>query len=164
MLGTLRLRGFLDHALGPLLDRPVSHVDPVSLDILRLGAHQLLNLRVPDRAAVSESVELAKAEAPRAAGFVNAVLRKLARTGPPAEPDPAKDPKRLAHHRGLAAGMAGRALALPPRARGRGGPGAGPALAEPDRLSPEPASRRGPEALRGRGRYRSCRCPCPAPS
>lgn len=94
VLGTLRLRGFLDHALGPLLDRPVSHVDPVSMDILRLGAHQLLNLRVPDRAAVSEAVELAKAEAPRAAGFVNAVLRKLARTGPPAEPDPVKDPKR----------------------------------------------------------------------
>ncbi len=94
LFGTLRQRGALDHALGPLLDRPVSHVDPVSMDILRLGAHQLLNLRVPDRAAVSESVELAKAETPRAAGFVNAVLRKLARTGPPAAPDPVKDPKR----------------------------------------------------------------------
>jgi 16S rRNA (cytosine967-C5)-methyltransferase len=94
LFGTLRLRGALDHALGPLLDRAVSKVDPISLDILRLGAHQLLNLRVPDRAAVSESVELAKAEAPRAAGFVNAVLRKLARTGPPAEPDPVKDAKR----------------------------------------------------------------------
>jgi 16S rRNA (cytosine967-C5)-methyltransferase len=92
VLGTLRLRGLLDHALGPLLDRPVDRVDPVSLDILRLGAHQLLHLRVPDRAAVSESVELAKAEAPRAAGFVNAVLRKLARTGPPAVPDPTTDP------------------------------------------------------------------------
>jgi len=93
LFGTLRLRGALDHALGPLLDRAVSQVDPVSMDILRLGAHQLLNLRVPDRAAVSESVELAKAEAPRAAGFVNAVLRKLARTGPPAEPDPVKEPQ-----------------------------------------------------------------------
>jgi 16S rRNA (cytosine967-C5)-methyltransferase len=94
VLGTLRLRGSLDHALGPHLDRPVSRVDPVPLDVLRLGAHQLLHLRVPDRAAVSESVELAKAEAPRAAGFVNAVLRKLARTGPPDEPDPDEDAKR----------------------------------------------------------------------
>ncbi len=92
VLGTLRLRGLLDHALTPHLDRPASRVDPVPLDILRLGAHQLLHLRVPDRAAVSESVELAKAFAPRAAGFVNAVLRKLARTGPPALPDKATDP------------------------------------------------------------------------
>jgi 16S rRNA (cytosine967-C5)-methyltransferase len=93
VLGTLRLRGVLDHALGPLLDRPPDRVDPVSLDILRLGAHQMLHLRVPDRAAVSESVELAKVEAPRAAGFVNAVLRKLARTGPPPLPDPTAAPK-----------------------------------------------------------------------
>jgi 16S rRNA (cytosine967-C5)-methyltransferase len=92
VLGCLRLRGLLDHALRPLLDRPPSKVDPVSRDILRLGAHQLLHLRVPDRAAVSESVELANAEAPRAAGFVNAVLRKLARTGPPAVPDAVTDP------------------------------------------------------------------------
>jgi 16S rRNA (cytosine967-C5)-methyltransferase len=94
VLGTLRLRGGLDHALGPHLDRPVGRVDAVPLDILRLGAHQILHLRVPDRAAVSESVELAKAVAPRAAGFVNAVLRALVRTGSPAEPDPGRDPKR----------------------------------------------------------------------
>jgi 16S rRNA (cytosine967-C5)-methyltransferase len=93
VLGTLRLRGPLDHALRPLLDRPPSKVDPISLDILRLGAHQLLHLRVPDRAAVSESVELAKAEAPRAAGFVNAVLRKLARAGAPPAPDPVDEPR-----------------------------------------------------------------------
>jgi 16S rRNA (cytosine967-C5)-methyltransferase len=93
VLGTLRLRGLVDHALTPLFDRPTSRVDPVALDVLRLGAYQLLHLRVPDRAAVSESVELAKLEAPQAAGFVNAVLRKLARQGPPPVPDPVADPK-----------------------------------------------------------------------
>jgi 16S rRNA (cytosine967-C5)-methyltransferase len=92
VLGTLRLRGLLDHAIGPLLDRATSEVDPVALDILRLGAHQLLHLRVPDRAAVSESVELAKEQVPRAAGFVNAVLRRLALTGTPAVPDATTDP------------------------------------------------------------------------
>jgi 16S rRNA (cytosine967-C5)-methyltransferase len=93
VLGTLRLRGLVDHALTPLFDRPASRVDPVALDVLRLGAYQLLYLRVPDRAAVSESVELAKVEVPQAAGFVNAVLRKLARQGPPAVPDPVTDPQ-----------------------------------------------------------------------
>jgi 16S rRNA (cytosine967-C5)-methyltransferase len=93
VLGTLRLRALLDHSLRPLFDRPPGKVDPVSLDILRLGAHQLLHLRVPDRAAVSEAVELAKAEAPRAAGFVNAVLRSLARSGPRAVPSATSDPR-----------------------------------------------------------------------
>lgn len=92
-LGTLRGRGLLDHALTPLVDRSLSRLDPLVLDILRLGAHQMLHLRVPDRAAVSQSVELAKEAVPRAAGFVNAVLRKLARVGPPPLPDPDADPR-----------------------------------------------------------------------
>ena len=92
-LGTLRWRGLLDHALAPLVDRPLSRLDPLALDILRLGAHQMLHLRVPDRATVSQSVELAKETAPRAAGFVNAVLRKLAHVGPPPLPDPDADPR-----------------------------------------------------------------------
>jgi 16S rRNA (cytosine967-C5)-methyltransferase len=92
VLGTLRLRGLLDHAIAPLLDRPLAKVDPLVMDVLRLGAHEMLHLRVPDRAAVSQAVELAKQAAPRAAGFVNAVLRRLARVGPPATVDPASDP------------------------------------------------------------------------
>ena len=91
-LGTLRARGLLDHALGALVDRPLDRLDPTALDILRLGAHQILHLRVPDRAAVSQSVELARNGA-CAAGFVNAVLRKLARVGAPAVPDPEADAK-----------------------------------------------------------------------
>ena len=89
VLGTLRLRGWLDFQIEVLLDRPLDDLQPVLLkEILRLGAHQILHLRVPQRAAVSEAVELAAERAPRAKGLVNAVLRHLARQGPRAAPDP----------------------------------------------------------------------------
>jgi 16S rRNA (cytosine967-C5)-methyltransferase len=94
LLGTLRHRGALDHALGPLLHRPVGQIDPAPLAALRLGAYQVLRMRVPDRAAVTESVDLARSAAPRSAGFVNAVLRRLAREGEPSPPDPVADPLR----------------------------------------------------------------------
>jgi 16S rRNA (cytosine967-C5)-methyltransferase len=93
LLGTLRRRGALDHVLAPLLSRPLDRLDPGTLAALRLGANQILHMRVPHRAAVMESVELARAAAPRSAGLVNAVLRRLAREGPPAPPDPATDPR-----------------------------------------------------------------------
>jgi 16S rRNA (cytosine967-C5)-methyltransferase len=92
VLGTLRARGALDHALAPLLSRPLSRLDPDVRGSLRLGAYQLLRMRVPARAAVSESVDLARASAPAGAGLVNAVLRRLARDGPPPTTDPEADP------------------------------------------------------------------------
>lgn len=92
VLGTLRARGYLDHCLAAHLDRSLSRVDARLLNLLRLGAHQIVNLRVPHRAAVSESVAVARRAAPRGAGFVNAVLRKLASQGPPPVPDRATDP------------------------------------------------------------------------
>jgi len=92
VLGSLRRRGWLDHVIARLCDRPFDKLEPAILEVLRLGAYQLLYLRVAAHAAVSESVELARAEAPRAAGFVNAVLRRLQREGPPAEPDATVDP------------------------------------------------------------------------
>lgn len=92
VLGTLRRRGALDAALVPLSSKPLDELDAPVRGILRLAAHQILHLRVPDRAAVSEAVDLAKEAAPRGSGFVNAVLRRLAREGPPPEPDPARDP------------------------------------------------------------------------
>lgn len=92
VLGTLRHRGSIDHALAASLDRPLSRLDPAVLTILRLGAHQVLRLRVPDRAAVSESVELAREVAPHATGLVNAVLRRLAREGAPPVPEAERDP------------------------------------------------------------------------
>jgi len=92
VLGTLRHRGALDHALAPHVDRPLAELDADVLAVLRLGANQLLRLRVPPRAAVSESVDLARQNAPRASGLVNAVLRRLARHGAPSAPDPRADP------------------------------------------------------------------------
>jgi len=92
VMGTLRHRALVDHALAAALDRPLARLDPAVLTILRLGAYQVLRLRVPDRAAVSESVELARRAAPRATGIVNAVLRRLAREGPPPLPDFEREP------------------------------------------------------------------------
>jgi 16S rRNA (cytosine967-C5)-methyltransferase len=94
VLGTLRHRGFLDFALAACVDRPLAEIDSLVLTVLRLGAYQILRLRVPDRAAVSESVEVARAVAPRATGIVNAVLRRLARAGAPPTPDPEKETLR----------------------------------------------------------------------
>lgn len=91
-LGTLRRRAALDFVCARLLDSPFSRLDAPLKAALRLGAYQLLHMRVPPRAAVSESVELARESAPRAAGLVNAVLRRLAREGPPVFPDAATDP------------------------------------------------------------------------
>jgi 16S rRNA (cytosine967-C5)-methyltransferase len=94
VLGTLRRRGWIDHVLGRLVSRPLEATSLGVRDALRLGAYQLLYLRVAAHAAVSESVALARAAEPRgrAAGFVNAVLRRLQREGPPPEPDPQADP------------------------------------------------------------------------
>jgi 16S rRNA (cytosine967-C5)-methyltransferase len=79
VLGVLRWQIRLDHQLQALLKRPNAKLDPEVLIALRLGAFQLLHLdRIPARAAIDESVELAKQAGHRfASGMVNAVLRKL---------------------------------------------------------------------------------------
>ena len=92
VLGTLRRRGWLDHVLSRLSSRPLNTLTPAVRDALRLGAYQLLFLRTPAHAAVSETVDLAREREPHAAGFVNAILRRLQREGPPPEPDAAADP------------------------------------------------------------------------
>ena len=92
VLGTLRRRGALDFACARLLDGPFSRLDAPVKATLRLGAYQLMHMRVPARAAVSEAVELSREAAPRASGLVNAVLRRLEREGPPAFPDGRADP------------------------------------------------------------------------
>jgi 16S rRNA (cytosine967-C5)-methyltransferase len=78
--GTLRGRGTYDAVLTACVDRPLDQVDPPVLDVLRLGAHQLLAMRVPPHAAVGATVELARAVVGESRGsFVNAVLRKVGR-------------------------------------------------------------------------------------
>jgi len=84
--GVLRTRTALDARLAPLVPRGWEKVAPPLQDVLRIGAYQLTALdRVPAHAAVSTSVALARESGgERAGGFVNAVLRALARTPAPA--------------------------------------------------------------------------------
>ena len=92
--GTLRRSLQLDAALAPHSRRALADLDPAARVALRLGAYQVLFLRTPSHAAVAETVELAKkVDHGRAAGYVNAVLRALARapslpSGPPEAIDP----------------------------------------------------------------------------
>jgi 16S rRNA (cytosine967-C5)-methyltransferase len=80
--GTLRGRGTYDAVIGACVDRPLADVDPPLLDALRLGAHQLLAMRVPPHAAVDATVDVVRAQVGQgAAGFANAVLRKVSRQG-----------------------------------------------------------------------------------
>jgi 16S rRNA (cytosine967-C5)-methyltransferase len=77
---TLRWQGTVDWALGQVVRRPLDEVDPDLLDVLRLGAWQLLYGQVPDRAAVSTAADVGRAVLPaRTVGFINGVLRALAR-------------------------------------------------------------------------------------
>ena len=73
--GVLQNAGLLDFYIGCYCSQQPGHLEPVVLDVLRLGAYQILFMdRVPDSAAVSESVELVKRSGKeRAAGMVNAV-------------------------------------------------------------------------------------------
>lgn len=77
--GASRMRGLLDAVIAKAADRPPERIDPVLLDLLRLGAYQLLRTRVESHAAVSTTVEQAGLEFDTArAGFVNGVLRTIA--------------------------------------------------------------------------------------
>ena len=77
--GTCRALGSYDAVLQAVSTRPLAELDPPVLDLLRLGSHQLLAMRVPQHAAVDSTVALARAEVgPRVTGFVNAVLRRVA--------------------------------------------------------------------------------------
>ena len=81
----LRNRSLLDHVLARHLSRPLGQLDPEVRAALRTGAAQLLLLdRIPPHAAVGETVQAARERSPRAAGLVNAVLRKVAAEGRPA--------------------------------------------------------------------------------
>ncbi|ABK53049.1 Fmu (Sun) domain protein [Acidothermus cellulolyticus 11B] len=76
--GTLRLLGTYDAVLDRCLPRP-DRLHPRVRDVLRLGVHQLLGMRVDPHAAVYESVELARRTGGAvAARLVNAVLRRIA--------------------------------------------------------------------------------------
>ena len=76
--GTLRMQGRHDHFISAASDRSLEQIDPKALIVLRLGTHQLKQMRVPSHAAIYESVELAKKVVGKStASFVNAILRKI---------------------------------------------------------------------------------------
>src|SRR3954451_14674190 len=96
--GTCRTRGLLDAVIVAAARGPTENIDPVLLDLLRLGTYQLLRTRVEQHSEVSTTVEQAGIEFDSArAGFVNGVLRTIARRderswvcelAPPADSDP----------------------------------------------------------------------------
>ena len=96
--GTCRTRGLLDAIIGAAAGRKPEAIDPVLLDLLRLGAYQLLRTRVDAHAAVSTTVEQAGIEFDSArAGFVNGVLRTISGRDEKSwvdelAPDPSRDP------------------------------------------------------------------------
>jgi 16S rRNA (cytosine967-C5)-methyltransferase len=96
VMGTLRRRGAIDYALLPFLSRPLEKTDVYVRNALRVGAYQLFHTRVPDRAALNETVAAVKeARGGGAAGFVNAVLRGIVRAGKVPALPPEGDPRRL---------------------------------------------------------------------
>jgi 16S rRNA (cytosine967-C5)-methyltransferase len=104
--GVLRRRARLDRAIRALAHKGIDTLDLEVRIALRVCAYQLLFLdRVPAYAAVSDAVEACKrAKGPGAAGFANAILRKLARQGEPPLPDANADP---AMHLEVAVGFPG---------------------------------------------------------
>ena len=96
--GTIRRQGSYDAILATLVSRPLPDLQPGLLDALRLGAHQILGMRVPAHAAVATTVDLVRAKVGRGpAGLANAVLRRLDRHDLDGwlrrvAPDPTADP------------------------------------------------------------------------
>ena len=99
-IGSLRWQGASDHVIASFAGRSVSRLDVEVLTILRLSIFQLLHLdRVPAAALVNDAVELARKAGKRsAAGFVNALLRRVSRErlrlplpSPPSDPSSARD-------------------------------------------------------------------------
>lgn len=94
--GVLQNQLLLDYYIGAYCSQRPEHLQPPLLDILRVGAYQILFLdKVPDSAAVNESVELAKLfKRGQAAGLVNAVLRKISRNKHTLPEIPSRSPEQ----------------------------------------------------------------------
>ena len=95
--GVQRYRATLDWRVSSVSDRPVGRLPLLVQMVLRLGAYQILYMeRIPTSAAVNESVRLIKEVGRKLgrdwSGFINAVLRSLARAPSPEWPDMHQDP------------------------------------------------------------------------
>jgi 16S rRNA (cytosine967-C5)-methyltransferase len=106
--GTLRWQAAFDHVIAAFAGRPIGKLDREIVAILRISIFQLLHLdRVPAAAVVDDAVELARRSGKKsAAGFVNALLRRVSRERSrlPLPQDPAVDflSVTLSHPRWLA--------------------------------------------------------------
>lgn len=96
--GVLQNRQLLDHYLSNLVKGKLKDLQPVVLDILRLGLYQILFLdKIPPSAAVNEAVEQGKKYAnARAGGLINGVLRNAIRNKDSLTP-PKDLPTRYSH-------------------------------------------------------------------
>ncbi len=96
--GTLDRLILIDYNLGLYLNQPVRKLRPELHTILRMGTYQLLFMdKVPSRAAVNESVNLAKVNKSKfAASMVNAVLRRVSDNGLRLPESSENDPNYLA--------------------------------------------------------------------
>ena len=78
LYGTLRMQGRHDWILAQVSNRPWGQVDPGVIDVGRMALHQIHEMRVPDHAAVSASVDIARKRLGEAQGsFLNALLRAV---------------------------------------------------------------------------------------
>lgn len=76
--GTVRRQGTYDAVIGHVASKGLGSIDPPVLDALRLGAHQLLSMRVPAHAAVSTTVDVVRREiGHKPVHFANALLRAI---------------------------------------------------------------------------------------
>lgn len=76
--GSLRMKGRHDSLIERASNRSLAEIDAKVLIILRIGVHQLTQMRVPSHAAIYETVELAKRATGKSSGsFVNAILRNI---------------------------------------------------------------------------------------
>lgn len=92
----LRNRTLLDYQVSFFSKRPAAGIQPDLLDILRVAAAELCFMRTADYAAVNEAVEAARTGfGKKAAGFINAVLRRIAETPEPILPDRSDETRYL---------------------------------------------------------------------
>ena len=78
--GIPREMSTLDDTMNPLLDRPISQLDPVEIAALRIGCYELMNRAdVPYRVVINEAIELVKRfGAQDSHRYINGILDKLA--------------------------------------------------------------------------------------
>ena len=81
VFGTLRWRAQIDFVIQTISSQPLRKISPTILNILRIGAFQILHMnRIPESAAVNTAVEMTKTAAPIwVTKFVNGVLRNMVR-------------------------------------------------------------------------------------